>query len=108
MPAGTAHFIPGRTMKEPVILMPADRLDYSQEVLLYREPKELSLTVWIIASLFAVVLCWIVFGKAEEIVRAKGLVRPLSNISQVKMRFRAKLPDCTTGLPSGWKKMRCF
>ena len=84
MPAGTAHFIPGRTMKEPVILMPADSLDYSQEVLLYREPKELSLTVWIIASLFAAVLCWIVFGKAEEVVRAKGLVRPISNISQVK------------------------
>ncbi len=61
-----------------------DRLDYSQEVLLYREPKELSLTVWIIASLFAAVLCWIVFGKAEEVVRAKGLVRPISNISQVK------------------------
>ena len=71
-------------MKEPVILMLPDRLDYSQEVLLYREPKELSLTVWIIASLFAAVLCWIVFGKAEEVVRAKGLVRPISNISQVK------------------------
>ena len=71
-------------MKEPVILMLPDRLDYSQEVLLYRESKELSLTVWIIASLFAAVLCWIVFGKAEEVVRAKGLVRPISNISQVK------------------------
>ena len=71
-------------MKEPVILMLPDRLDYSQEVLLYREPKELSLTVWIIASLFAAILCWIVFGKAEEVVRAKGLVRPISNISQVK------------------------
>ena len=71
-------------MKEPVILMLPDRLDYSQEVLLYREPKELSLTVWIIASLFAAVLCWIVFGRAEEVVRAKGLVRPISNISQVK------------------------
>ena len=71
-------------MKEPVILMLPDRLDYSQEVLLYREPKELSLTVWIIVSLFAAVLCWIVFGRAEEVVRAKGLVRPISNISQVK------------------------
>lgn len=71
-------------MKEPVILMPADSLDYSQEVLLYKVPKELSLTVWIIAALFAAVLCWIVFGKAEEVVRARGLVRPISNISQVK------------------------
>ena len=71
-------------MKDPVILMPPDRLDYSQEVLLYKEPRELSLTVWIIAALFAAVLCWIVFGKVEEVVRAKGLVRPLSNISQVK------------------------
>ena len=71
-------------MKDPVILMPPDRLDYSQEVLLYKEPRELSLTVWIIAALFAAVLCWIVFGKAEEVVRAKGAVRPISNISQVK------------------------
>lgn len=71
-------------MKEPVILIPADSLDYSQEVLLYKVPKELSLTVWIIAALFAAVLCWIVFGKAEEVVRARGLVRPISNISQVK------------------------
>ena len=71
-------------MKEPVILIPADRLDYSQEVLLYKVPKELSLTVWIITALFAAVLCWIVFGKAEEVVRARGLVRPISNISQVK------------------------
>lgn len=71
-------------MKDPVILMPPDRLDYSQEVLLYKEPRELSLTVWIIAALFAAVLCWIVFGKVEEVVRAKGLVRPISNISQVK------------------------
>ena len=71
-------------MKEPVILIPADSLDYSQEVLLYKVPKELSLTVWIITALFAAVLCWIVFGKAEEVVRAKGLVRPISNISQVK------------------------
>ena len=71
-------------MKDPVILMPPDRLDYSQEVLLYKEPRELSLTVWIIAALFAAVLCWIVFGKAEEVVRAKGSVRPISNISQVK------------------------
>ena len=71
-------------MKDPVILMPPDRLDYSQEVLLYKEPRELSLSVWIIAALFAAVLCWIVFGKVEEVVRAKGLVRPLSNISQVK------------------------
>ena len=71
-------------MKEPVILIPADRLDYSQEVLLYKVPKELSLTVWIITALFVAVLCWIVFGKAEEVVRARGLVRPISNISQVK------------------------
>jgi len=71
-------------MKEPVILIPADSLDYSQEVLLYKVPKELSLTVWIITALFAAVLCWIVFGKAEEVVRARGLVRPISNISQVK------------------------
>ncbi|MGI5174667.1 HlyD family efflux transporter periplasmic adaptor subunit, partial [Treponema sp. OMZ 840] len=29
-------------------------------------------------------ICWIVFGKMEETVRARGVVRPVSNISQVK------------------------
>jgi len=71
-------------MKEPVRLYTLDRLEYSQEILLHREPKELSLTIWIIVSLFVAVICWIVFGKMEETVRAKGIVRPVSNISQVK------------------------
>ena len=71
-------------MKEPVALYTLDRLEYSQEILLYREPKELSLTIWVIVSLFVAVICWIVFGKMEETVRAKGIVRPVSNISQVK------------------------
>lgn len=43
-----------------------DRLEYSQEILLYREPKELSLTIWVIVLLFVAVICWIVFGKMEE------------------------------------------
>ena len=43
-----------------------DRLENSQEILLYREPKELSLTIWVIVLLFAAVICWIVFGKMEE------------------------------------------
>ena len=53
-------------MKEPVRLYTLDRLEYSQEILLHREPKELSLTIWVIVSLFVAVICWIVFGKMEE------------------------------------------
>ena len=53
-------------MKEPVRLYTLDRFEYSQEILLYREPKELSLTIWVIVSLFVAVICWIVFGKMEE------------------------------------------
>ena len=71
-------------MKEPVTLYTLERLEYSQEILLYREPKELSLTIWGIVSLFVAVICWIVFGKMEETVRSRGVVRPVSNISQVK------------------------
>ncbi|MGI5078426.1 hypothetical protein [Treponema maltophilum] len=71
-------------MKEPVTLYTLDRLEYSQEILLYKEPKELSLTIWIIVSLFVAALCWVIFGKMEETVRSRGVVRPVSNISQVK------------------------
>ena len=39
-------------MKEPVVLYTLDRLEYSQEILLYKEPKELSLTIWVIVLLF--------------------------------------------------------
>ena len=53
-------------MKEPVRLYTLDRFEYSQEILLYREPKELSLTIWVIVLLFVAVICWIVFGKMEE------------------------------------------
>ncbi|WP_314743099.1 HlyD family efflux transporter periplasmic adaptor subunit [Treponema lecithinolyticum] len=71
-------------MKEPVVLIPIDQLSYSQEILLYEEPKILSLTIWIIAVLLSAAVCWVVFGKMEEVVRGKGLIRPISNISQVK------------------------
>ena len=59
-------------MKEPVELYTLDRLEYSQEILLYKEPKELSLTIWIIVSLFVAALCWVIFGKMEEPVRSRG------------------------------------
>ncbi|MGI5173085.1 HlyD family efflux transporter periplasmic adaptor subunit [Treponema sp. OMZ 840] len=71
-------------MKEPLLLIPINRLDYSYEILRYKEPKELSVTVWIIATLCLCVVCWIVFGKMEEVVPANGIVRPCSNISHVK------------------------
>ena len=71
-------------MKEPVVFIPIDQLSYSQEILLYEKPKILSLTIWIIAVLLSAAVCWVVFGKMEEVVRGKGLIRPISNISQVK------------------------
>lgn len=46
-------------------------VEYSQEILLYKEPKELSLTIWIIVSLFVAALCWVIFGKMET-VRSRG------------------------------------
>lgn len=71
-------------MKEAVTLIPIEQLEYSHEVFLYREPKILSLTVWIISALIATAFIWIVFGKTEETIRTRGTVRPVSNVSLVK------------------------
>ncbi|WP_428768478.1 HlyD family efflux transporter periplasmic adaptor subunit [Treponema sp. HNW] len=71
-------------MKERVMLIPLEDLEYGQEIVLHREPKILSVTVWLIVALISSALLWIVFGKTEETVRARGTVRPVSNVSSVK------------------------
>ena len=71
-------------MQEVVALIPLKDLEYSHEILLHKEPRILSITVWIIGALISSVLLWIIFGKMEETVRGRGIVRPVMNISLVK------------------------
>ena len=80
-------------MKEVVALIPLKDLEYSQEILLHREPKILSVTVWIIGALISAVILWISFGKMEETVRGRGIVRPVMNISLVKNAVSGEITE---------------
>ena len=80
-------------MKETVTLIPLEELEYSQEILLYKEPKILSVTVWIIGALIGSAFLWIVFGKMEETVRSRGIVRPVTNVSLVKNAVSGEITE---------------
>ena len=80
-------------MKEVVALIPLKDLEYSQEILLHKEPKILSVTVWIIGALISAVILWISFGKMEETVRGRGIVRPVMNISLVKNAVSGEITE---------------
>lgn len=59
-------------------------LQYKHEIFLQETPYVLTLMIYIIATLMLVSFLFCVFGKTEEVVYAKGQVRPLQNISIVK------------------------
>ena len=80
-------------MKEVVALIPLKDLEYSQEILLHKEPRILSVTVWIIGALISAVILWISFGKMEETVRVRGIVRPVMNISLVKNAVSGEITE---------------
>lgn len=80
-------------MQKAVTLIPLKDLEYSQEILLYKEPQILSMTVWIIGALIGAVLLWVVVGKTEETVRGQGIVRPVTNVSLVKNAVSGEITE---------------
>jgi multidrug efflux pump subunit AcrA (membrane-fusion protein) len=76
-----------------LVLISASELTYSRELLLRKEPPETHVMIWTSVTLLAAVLIWIVFGKMDEVVKASGIVRPISNISLVRNVYPGEVAD---------------
>ncbi len=70
-------------MKKLNLILPSE-LSFRKEILLRKEPPAACVLIWTSVILLLSVFCWIVFGKMEEVVKASGLIRPISNISLVR------------------------
>lgn len=64
-------------------LIVSSELTFRKELLLRKEPPATQVLIWSSLLLLLSVFCWIGFGKMEEVVKASGLIRPMSNISLV-------------------------
>lgn len=78
-------------MHEPIVIRSIYNLEYSQEIFLRKESKMISGIIWIVTLILVAALCWVFFGRMEEVVRATGLIRPVANISQVKNAFSGEI-----------------
>lgn len=59
-------------------------LNYTKELLQEDKFRFLHSVIGIVYIIFIFSICWLIFGKHEEVVKAKGLIRPEKNISFVK------------------------
>ncbi|WP_253722595.1 HlyD family secretion protein [Treponema sp. OMZ 787] len=69
---------------KPIRLIHLKDLRYKHEIFLQKPPAVLTVFIYIIGSLMLFTLLYCTFGKMEEVVYAKGQVRPVQNISLVK------------------------
>lgn len=70
-------------MKKTVIYSD-EMLQMTKEVLQRKEPFYLHSILWIIYTFAVFTICFIAFGKVDDVVKAKGIVRPVTNVSSVK------------------------
>lgn len=68
----------------PIRLIHLKDLRYKHEIFLQKPPVVLTVFIYIIGSLMLFAFLYCIFGKMEEVVYAKGQVRPVQNISLVK------------------------
>lgn len=66
------------------IIYPDEILSETREVLLNSEPFFLHCVLWIVYAIAICVILIISFGKADDVVKANGVVRPVTNVSNVK------------------------
>lgn len=69
---------------ENTVLLSDAFLELSSEVFSKKEPKFLHSIIYIVFALLIFLLIFIFFGKMEQVVKAKGVIKPEENISIVK------------------------
>ena len=65
------------------VVYPDSMMSEMKQVLIRKEPVYLHLILWIIIMLVFVIALFVSFGKIDDVVKAEGLVRPVTNVSIV-------------------------
>ncbi len=69
---------------KPLRLIHINNIEYKHEIFLRQEPPVLKLFIYILTTLILIAFLYCTFGKMEDVVKAKGSIRPLKNVSIVK------------------------
>lgn len=80
-------------MKRVIVLRHQNDMQYSREFFQMEIPKELSLIVYTIISICLIVLCIILFGNIDEVIKTNGHVRTKENVSSVSNVIAGKITE---------------
>lgn len=80
-------------MKNQVILKHHNHLKSSREFFLMKVPEELDVFFYSIVFFVVVALMIVVFGKIDDVVKVRGIVRTKENVSSVKNVIAGKITE---------------
>lgn len=80
-------------MKKVIVLRHQNEMNYSREFFQMEIPKELSLTIYIIASICLMILSILIFGCVDDVIKTKGFVRTKENVSSVNNVIAGKIVE---------------
>ena len=80
-------------MKKVIVLKHQNDMKYSREFFQMEIPKELSLIVYVILSICAIILCVIFFGRIDDVIKTNGFVRTKDNVSSVNNVIAGKIVE---------------
>ena len=83
----------GLKMKNQVILKHHNHLKSSREFFLMKVPEELDVFFYSIVFFVVVALMIVVFGKIDDVVKVRGIVRTKENVSSVKNVIAGKITE---------------
>ena len=66
-----------------IVIYPERYMENSMEILQYKEPAFFHSVLWIIFSFVVSIICFMIFGHIDEVIKSNGIVRPECNISSV-------------------------
>ena len=73
------------------VILELSELTESREMLQVREPKFISIFIWLILLLLVGSFLWMWFGEIDIVVKATGIIRPIGNVSIVRNICDGKL-----------------
>lgn len=71
-------------MENPIILRHINNMKHTKEFFVAKQPKEIHILFFTVLLFFTVGIAIIIFGKIDDVVKAKGIVRTQENVSLVK------------------------
>lgn len=80
-------------MKNQVILKHHNHLESSREFFLMKVPEELDVFFYSIIFFVVIALMIVIFGKIDDVVKVRGIVRTKENVSSVKNVIAGKITE---------------